>query len=185
MSTLNAYQKLLANREAKLARAEALAEELLAQHLPHMCGLGKWTFAWNTRVRALGVCKYGDEEIQLSKEWTLATPWEEVSDTIRHEIAHAIAGYRANHGPEWQEAAILVGAKPEATYKGGIRTRDVHVAKYEMIDTTTGNVVKSYYRKPTAKTYQKLTGMYISGRRVETEGKLVINPVDLIKELNL
>jgi predicted SprT family Zn-dependent metalloprotease len=183
----NAYRDMLAMQARKLAKAEALAEELLAQHLPHMCGLGKWTFSWNTRVRALGVCKYNIEEIQLSKQWTLATPWEEVDDTIRHEIAHAIAGYRAAHGEEWKRAAVLVGARPEATYKGGIRTRDVHPAKYEMLDTSTTppTVVKSYYRKPTAKVYRQVSGMYMRGRRAETEGKLVINPVDLIKELGL
>lgn len=176
----NAYLAMLATREKKLADASSLATYLIDTYLDP-----SWSFAWNNRVRALGICSYSKKQIGLSKAWALATPWDEVDDTLRHEVAHAIAGYAANHGPEWKEAAVLVGARPEATYTGPVKTRDVHVAKYEMVDTTTGKVVKSYYRKPTARTYRQVKGMYMLGRRVETEGKLVINPVDLIKELDL
>ena len=30
-----------------------------------------------------------------------------------HEIAHAIAGYKASHGPDWKKWAIALGCKPE------------------------------------------------------------------------
>ena len=179
--TMNSYQQLIADQEAKLAKAEVLVDYLLDKFLPDT----SWSFAWNTRVHALGVCKYRITEIQLSKQWTLATQWEEVDDTIRHEIAHAIAGYRAGHGLAWKQAAILTGAKPETTYSGSVTTRSANIAKYEMVDTTTGRVIKSYFRKPTAKVYAKMKYMYMTGRKEETKGKLVINPVCMIKELDL
>ena len=183
-SNMNAYLDMIAKQDSILARAEEHAENLIVAHIG-IDSARRWRFVWNTRVRALGTCNYRKREIALSKQWTLATPWEEIDDTLRREIAHAIAGYKAGHGPVWKKAALRVGASPETTYSGPVSTRDVHVAKYEMIDTTTGKVVKSYYRKPTAKTYKQVERMYMKGRREETQGKLVINPVDLIKELDL
>lgn len=181
MSSLSAYQQTVAKQEAKLERAELLAFQLIDTHLPNTC----WQFAWHDRIRALGTCNYRKQEIALSKRWTLATPWEEVEDTIRHEIAHALAGGKAGHGKLWQEKAVLVGAKPQTLYDGPVRTRDVAPAKYEMIDTTTGRVIKSYYRKPSTKMLRSMPYRYIEGRKEETSGKLVIKPVCQLKELNL
>jgi hypothetical protein len=33
-------------------------------------------------------------------------------DTLRHEAAHAIAGYEAGHGPVWRRWAVRLGAQP-------------------------------------------------------------------------
>jgi len=175
------YKQMLAEQEAKLDRTTQLATSLIEAYLPG----GEWSFRFNTRVHALGVCAYHSRTIQLSRQWTLATPWEEVSDTVRHEIAHAIAGHRAGHGAEWQEAALRVGAKPETYYNGNLQARDVHVATYEMIDTTTGKILKSYFRKPPVRTYKKLPRLYMQGRKAETKGKITITPVCMIKELDL
>jgi predicted SprT family Zn-dependent metalloprotease len=39
-------------------------------------------------------------------------PEDEIRDVILHEIAHALAGHKAGHGPVWKAAARKVGAKP-------------------------------------------------------------------------
>ena len=38
---------------------------------------------------------------------------EQVFDTLRHEAAHALAGLKAGHGPEWQAMAVRLGARPK------------------------------------------------------------------------
>jgi predicted SprT family Zn-dependent metalloprotease len=46
-------------------------------------------------------------------EWHVErSEWDEVRETILHEVAHFIAGSRAGHGPSWQAAARQVGAAP-------------------------------------------------------------------------
>ena len=45
-------------------------------------------------------------------------PWggskEQIRDTVLHEIAHAIAGREAGHGPLWKVTARRIGATPRA-----------------------------------------------------------------------
>jgi len=76
---------------------------------------GGWTFGWMSRraTRTCGQCDYRAKAIRLNpRHVELNTP-EVVLDTIRHEIAHAMVGSRANHGPAWRECAVRVGATPE------------------------------------------------------------------------
>ena len=176
----NPYQQLLAKQQAKLDKAAEHANYLLDTFLPY----SNWTFVWHDKIRALGTCHYGRMEIALSKRWTLATPWHEVDDTLRHEVAHAIAGRGTNHGLEWQRVAVTVGAKPVTTYTGDITSRDVAPAKYEMV-TPDGVVIKSYFRKPAAKTYRNLQYYYQRGNKAATIGKLEIRAVCMIEELGL
>jgi predicted SprT family Zn-dependent metalloprotease len=83
-----------------------------------------WHFKYNNRKRALGVCKYRTKSIQISRHLVRLNEHAEIMDTIRHEIAHALAGSRAGHGPEWKRWAVKVGARPVAT-------ADVETAKME------------------------------------------------------
>lgn len=49
-----------------------------------------------------------------SEVWELLPP-EERMETVRHEVAHAIDYFRrgdSDHGPLWQEIAIVIGAAP-------------------------------------------------------------------------
>ena len=43
----------------------------------------------------------------------------EVRDTILHEIAHALAGAKARHGPAWKAIAKRLGATPKARAEEG------------------------------------------------------------------
>jgi len=68
-------------------------------------------------TRVLGRCVWdrGREgnRIELAK-WLVETrDSQEIRDTLLHEVAHAIAGPTANHGPDWKMAARMVGARPE------------------------------------------------------------------------
>ena len=79
-------------------------------------GLFHWKVRLNNRLtRALGRCVYSRNEIELQRRYVQENSVEIVLDTIRHEIAHALAGHKAGHGPEWKMWAIKVGAVPKAT----------------------------------------------------------------------
>lgn len=74
-----------------------------------------WTFYWNTSARPslLGTCNYSSKSVQLS-EHTVDHHYDgvEVVDTIKHEIAHALAGREGPaHGSEWRKAAVMTGAR--------------------------------------------------------------------------
>lgn len=91
---------------------ETLANKLISQHLHG------WRFSWNKRSRTAGLCVYGNKkEIQLSSVCVNSMSREQIEDTILHEIAHAIAGYSAAHGPAWKRVCVQIGAKPVACIK--------------------------------------------------------------------
>lgn len=91
---------------------DTYAAEVLARHHidEHLDG---WRFAWDNARRRLGCCKYSRRTISLSKPLARQLDEAEVLDTILHEIAHAVAGHEAGHGPEWRAAARLLGANPQ------------------------------------------------------------------------
>lgn len=43
-----------------------------------------------------------------------------VDNTTRHELAHAVAGHAAGHGPQWQAWAVRFGIKPDRCTAGGL-----------------------------------------------------------------
>jgi predicted SprT family Zn-dependent metalloprotease len=87
---------------------QSLALQLMAQH-----GLADWSFGFNRRKRTLGLCWYRRQRIELSLHFTLANDEPLVRDTILHEIAHALAGEKAGHGPRWKALCTQIGCKPE------------------------------------------------------------------------
>jgi predicted SprT family Zn-dependent metalloprotease len=87
---------------------ESLAHGLMVRY-----GLDRWQFAFNRRKRALGLCRYTERRIELSMHFASAHDEPEVRDVILHEIAHAIAGHKAAHGPRWKSICQAIGARPE------------------------------------------------------------------------
>lgn len=80
-----------------------------------------WTFDFFKSSVSVGRCRYGDKKILFSTLF-LATPEEEIKDVLLHEIAHALAGYEAAHGPVWKKWAVKVGCKPEVKTKKAVRS---------------------------------------------------------------
>jgi predicted SprT family Zn-dependent metalloprotease len=92
-----------------LKELETIAARELKGH-----GLHAWTFGLADTRRRLGVCKYRTRRIEIAEYYARNSPPENVLDTLRHEIAHAIAGPAAKHGPAWKAVAIRLGATPRA-----------------------------------------------------------------------
>ncbi len=95
-----------------LKELEASAGRELMKH-----GLHGWTFGLAATKRRLGVCKYRTKRIEISEYYALNSAAQTVLDTLLHEIAHAIAGPAARHGPVWKAVAIRLGATPRACEK--------------------------------------------------------------------
>src|SRR3954471_14990035 len=87
----------------------ATARRELARH-----GLRGWTFGLSKAKRRLGVCKYRQKRIEVAEYYARHSPEESVLDTLRHEIAHALAGPSAKHGPKWKAVAVRLGATPRS-----------------------------------------------------------------------
>ena len=84
---LAAWRAFLRAHATVTRRLEA---DLLAEHDLH-----DWSFAFNRRKRAFGLCDYTRRTIFLSADLTELNDEAEVSDTLLHEIAHALAGHKA------------------------------------------------------------------------------------------
>jgi predicted SprT family Zn-dependent metalloprotease len=78
--------------------------------------LPDWSFSWDKAVRRIGGCHHRHKKITLSRKLIEINNLIECQNTILHEIAHAIAGYEAGHGPLWKEVCIKIGARPERCY---------------------------------------------------------------------
>lgn len=95
----------------KIENAVDLAEKLMRQH-----ALSCWTVIISNSRTFLGRCWYKPRcQIELSRHHILADTDAEITDTILHEIAHAITGYEKGnaHGAQWKSAAKRVGATPK------------------------------------------------------------------------
>lgn len=69
---------------------------------------------WNNSKNTIG--EYFYEYIVLSERYLQFAPFEEMEDTLRHELAHhyqyVCHGY-TNHDKLWKKCAKFLGAKPE------------------------------------------------------------------------
>jgi predicted SprT family Zn-dependent metalloprotease len=88
--------------------AAELARQLMEQH-----GLACWEFRFNRRRQSMGLCVYSTKRIELSLPFVRGNDEGLVRDTILHEIAHALAGHRAGHGPVWKARCLQLGAQPQ------------------------------------------------------------------------
>ena len=92
-----------------LEQLKTRADQELREH-----GLVGWTFALSNTKRRLGACKYRPKRIEIAEFHARNNPPETVLDTLLHEIAHAVAGPTAKHGPAWKAVAVRLGATPLA-----------------------------------------------------------------------
>ena len=88
-----------------------------ARNLMDSHGLHEWNLRFDESKRFLGKCNYRDKTVHLSRSHALDGKDSEIRDTILHEIAHALAGPKARHGPKWKTIAKQIGAKPRASFK--------------------------------------------------------------------
>jgi predicted SprT family Zn-dependent metalloprotease len=89
--------------------AQRDAEEMIRYHIGTERG---WTFQFDNAPRRFGYCHYTKKLISLSKKLTRLNSYEEVHNTILHEIAHALnfeIHDERGHGPNWVNIARSIG----------------------------------------------------------------------------
>lgn len=89
--------------------AARIARDLMDSYdFPH------WGFAFDRAKTRHGQCDFTRQRITLSRYFVEMNDEPVVRETILHEIAHAIAGSAAGHGPRWQMVARNLGVRPTA-----------------------------------------------------------------------
>lgn len=122
-----------------LDEARRLAETLMLQH-----GLKGWTFKFDNARTRVGVCRFEARQIGLSRHYVRVNPGDEVRETILHEIAHALAGPDAGHGPRWKRIARSLGCSTERCTSAPLDVRP----KYSLWCNTCGKRLRHYHRRP-------------------------------------
>lgn len=136
-------------------------------------GMLDWAIAFTNANKQLGCTslKHGVKVLYFSRAHINNDSWDEVEDTVRHELAHALEfelfGLMNGHGPRWRRLAAELGAKPERTLKNkaAMGHRDY---KWKLMY---GNeVLAGYFRYPAAKA-RSLSTLQVAGRP-ETKGNI-------------
>ena len=94
---------------ATMQQVEDHAAQLLERHLNTGAPATWWRFRFETATARAGICRYTTRTIALSVSYVLRAPWDDVRDTLLHEIAHAIVGPGHAHDAVWQTAARRIG----------------------------------------------------------------------------
>jgi predicted SprT family Zn-dependent metalloprotease len=117
----------------KLSVAEAMALATMARHID----LGVWGFRFDNGKRRAGQCNYTERVISISKHLVAHHSLDDVQQVVLHEIAHAMVGKDAGHGPVFKKQAAALGyrgrnftgreiAANEAPWVGHCRAGHVH-----------------------------------------------------------
>jgi len=86
---------------------EALAHR--ARSLLDHYHLTRWSFQFDNGRKRAGCCQYATQVISLSYAFAKQGSEEEITDTILHEIAHALVGKAHNHDEVWHTKAREIG----------------------------------------------------------------------------
>ena len=105
----------LSLRKDRLKRADRL-NQVIIETLKVMkkYHLKNWKLGFAAGYSKLGFCNFRRQLIKINLRHLIEDDPSDVTDTILHEIAHAIAGQNAGHGPQWKLVAESLGATPKA-----------------------------------------------------------------------
>ncbi len=93
------------------------AHALIRMHLDD-----SWTFGFDNAKRRAGLCNYTNRRISLSRYLAARFSDDDNHQTLLHEVAHAVAGAAAGHGPEWKRIARDIGYVGGTTHHGETAT---------------------------------------------------------------
>lgn len=141
----------------EINRAEKITKQSLAG----------WKFTFNRTKRSLGRCNYTKKLIEISKYHAQARTLEDITMTIRHEIAHALCGPFEGHSTVWQEVCRRIGGNGERYKAHDDALPPAWVIVYD------GEIVHRLYRKPSADYSTRM----LKGRP-DTLGKLIPMPYE-------
>ena len=154
-----------------------------------------WDFQFHNKVRSLGTCNLNKRIIQVNRGHAEHDDEAFVTDTILHEIAHALhfLDYEQkgqldkfrerrwtgrqwkrtvpHHGREWQMWAIKVGATPQASASGSKMHKDVSFKwKLVFLNGDTVEDISGYKRFPSSVNEHT----YLKNRKRATLGNVYV-----------
>lgn len=100
---------------AELDRVRRWADALIALHLDP-----SWAFGFDAAKTRAGLCNYTDRRITVSRHLAARYEDDEIHQVLLHEVAHAIAGSGAGHGPRWKKVAVDLGYEGKRLHDGAI-----------------------------------------------------------------
>jgi len=98
---------------AELNRVRTWASALIDLHLDKT-----WSFGFDNAKTRAGLCNYTDRRITVSKYLAARYEDDEIHQVLLHEVAHAMAGTRAGHGPRWKAIAADLGYEGKRLHTG-------------------------------------------------------------------
>jgi predicted SprT family Zn-dependent metalloprotease len=101
---------------AELVRVRQWADALIALHLDPAV----WQFGFDNAKTRAGLCDYGKHRITVSRHLAGRYGDDEIHQVLLHEVAHAIAGSKAGHGPRWRTVAEGLGYAGGRLHDGAI-----------------------------------------------------------------
>ncbi len=124
---------------AELERVRRWAEALIALHLDPAI----WSFGFDSAKTRAGLCNYSAKRITVSRHLAARFEDDDIHQVLLHEVAHALAGHAAGHGPRWRAIARELGY-------GGRRTHDGETATElaPWVGTCPAGHVHYRYRRP-------------------------------------
>jgi predicted SprT family Zn-dependent metalloprotease len=125
---------------AELARVRRWANALIRLHLDPI----EWSFGFDNAKTRAGLCNYTAKRITVSRYLAARYEDDEIHQVLLHEVAHALAGARAGHGPRWRATARKLGYVGSRLHHGA--TAD-ELAPW--VGTCPAGHVYYRYRKPT------------------------------------
>jgi len=100
---------------ADLDRVRHWAQALIALHLD-----SSWTFAFDHARTRAGLCNYAAKRISVSRLLAARYDDDEIHQVLLHEVAHALAGPDAGHGPAWKRISRDLGYEGKRLHGGAI-----------------------------------------------------------------
>ncbi|MCU1639122.1 MAG: Phage-related protein [Microbacteriaceae bacterium] len=102
-----------------------------------------WSFGFDTAKTRAGLCNYTSKRITVSRYLAARYEDDEIHQVLLHEVAHALAGPRAAHGPGWRTVAAGLGYEGKRLHDGAIANE---LAPW--VGTCPGGHTHYRYRKP-------------------------------------
>ena len=75
-----------------------------------------WILGLDRAKQRAGACHYRAKTITLSEHYIRMNEWDEVRNTVLHEIAHALTPADRGHGWSWASKCIELGIAPNRCY---------------------------------------------------------------------
>ncbi|WP_440710157.1 SprT-like domain-containing protein [Herbiconiux sp. YIM B11900] len=99
---------------ADLSRVTTWANALIALHLDPSV----WRFGFDNAKTRAGQCNYTAKRITVSRYLAARYEDDEVHQILLHEVAHALAGSAAGHGPRWVAISREIGYEGKRLHDG-------------------------------------------------------------------